>query len=85
MLLVAIHGAGVLHRYDAGGRLVAEIALPVSQPTMCAFTGTDLTQMIVTSARQKLGPEQLAREPHAGGIFQLDPGVRGLPRPCVVH
>ena len=81
----AIHGAGVLRRYDAGGRLISEIALPVSQPTMCAFTGTDLNRMIVTSARQKLSPEQLAREPQAGGVFQLDPGVRGLPRPCVVH
>ncbi len=35
----AIHGGGALHRYDPAGRLVATVALPVSQPTMCAFVG----------------------------------------------
>jgi sugar lactone lactonase YvrE len=80
----AIHGASALHRYDAGGNLVAQIALPVSQPTMCAFIGANLDQMVVTSAREHLTSEQLAREPFAGGLFRLRPGVRGLPRPCVV-
>lgn len=81
----AIHGASALHRYDSSGRLIAQIALPVSQPTMCAFIGPNLDEMVVTSARENLSPEQLSREPHAGGMFQLKPGVRGLPRPCTVH
>jgi sugar lactone lactonase YvrE len=81
----AVHGAGVLRRYDSGGRLLGEVPLPVSQPTMCAFVGADLDTMVVTSARENLTPEQLAREPWAGGIFSLRPGVRGVPRPCVVH
>jgi sugar lactone lactonase YvrE len=81
----AIHGASALHRYDAGGNLLAQIGLPVSQPTMCAFIGPNLDEMVVTSAREHLTAEQLAREPFAGGLFRLRPGVRGLPRPCVVH
>jgi sugar lactone lactonase YvrE len=81
----AIHGAGVLHRYDVRGQLVDEIALPVSQPTMCAFTGPNLDEMVITSARQHLTPRQLAREACAGGVFRLRPGVRGLPRPYRVH
>lgn len=81
----AIHGAGALHRYDDSGRLNARIALPVSQPTMCAFVGRNLDEMVITSAREGLSPAQLAREPHAGGVFKLKPGVRGLPRPCVVR
>lgn len=81
----AIHGGSALHRYDPAGRLIARIALPVSQPTMCAFVGPGLTEMVVTSARDKLTPEQLAREPHAGGLFRLRPGVAGVPRPCVVR
>ena len=32
-----VHGGGVLHRYDRSGRLILQVALPVSQPTMCAF------------------------------------------------
>jgi sugar lactone lactonase YvrE len=52
---------------------------------MCAFIGPNLDEMVVTSAREHLTPEQLAREPYAGGLFRLNPGVRGVPRPCVVH
>ena len=81
----AIHGGGALHRYNAAGTLVSRIDLPVSQPTMCAFVGRNLDEIVVTSARQKLTPEQLAREPHAGGLFRLRPGVRGIPRPCTMQ
>jgi sugar lactone lactonase YvrE len=81
----AVHGASVLHRYDCAGRLVSQVPLPVSQPTMCAFIGSNLEDMVVTSARGNLSPSQLAREPYAGGLFRLHPGVRGLLRPCVVH
>jgi sugar lactone lactonase YvrE len=81
----AIHGAGVLHRYDATGILVSQIRLPVSQPTMCAFVGANLDEMVVTSARENLSPAQLRREPHAGGVFRFQPGVRGVERPCVVR
>lgn len=81
----AIHGGGVLHRYAPDGELLASLRLPVSQPTMCAFVGAALDDMVVTSAREKLTPEQLTREPHAGGVFRFRPGVRGLPRSCVVR
>ncbi|HEY2683104.1 MAG TPA: SMP-30/gluconolactonase/LRE family protein [Steroidobacteraceae bacterium] len=81
----AVYGASALHRYDPRGNLLSRIALPVSQPTMCAFIGPNLDEMVVTSAREHLTPEQLAREPYAGGLFRLNPGVRGVPRPCVVH
>jgi D-xylonolactonase len=80
----AVHGAAALHRYDAGGHLISQVALPVSQPTMCTFVGADLDEMVITSARENLTEEQLEREPHAGGVFHLRPGVRGIARPCVV-
>jgi sugar lactone lactonase YvrE len=65
--------------------LIAQVDLPISQPTMCAFIGPRLEDMVVTSASEKLTEEQLKREPHAGGLFRLRPGVRGLPRPCIVR
>jgi sugar lactone lactonase YvrE len=52
---------------------------------MCAFVGPELDEMVVTSARQKLSEDELKREPHAGGLFRFRPGVRGLPRPCIVR
>ena len=81
----AVHGGGVLHRYDPGGRLAGTVDLPVSQPTMCAFVGEALDEMVVTSATDKLTPEQRAREPLAGALLRLQPGVRGIPRPCVIR
>ncbi len=78
----ALHGGGRLRRYAPDGTLLREVALPVSQPTMCAFGGPDLRTLFVSSAADQLGPEERARQPHAGGLFQLDPGVRGVPRPC---
>ena len=81
----AIHGGSVLHRYDPEGRLIGVIDLPVTQPTMCAFVGDALDEMVVTSATDKLTPEQLARQPLAGALLRLRPGVRGVPRPCLVR
>jgi sugar lactone lactonase YvrE len=79
------HGGGVLHRYDPSGALIAQVDLPISQPTMCAFVGPRLEDIVVTSASEKLTEDQLKREPHAGGLFRLRPGVRGLPRSCIVR
>jgi sugar lactone lactonase YvrE len=41
--------AGVLNRFDAGGRLQESIALPCRAPTMCTFGGEDAQTMYVTS------------------------------------
>ncbi|HQT47408.1 MAG TPA: SMP-30/gluconolactonase/LRE family protein [Acidocella sp.] len=76
----ALHGGGRLHRYAPDGRLDTEVELPVSQPTMCCFAGPDLADLYVSSARAKLSREQIEREPQAGGIFRLRPGVAGQPK-----
>ena len=73
----AIHGGGRLHRYTASGQLDQVVPMPVSQPTMCCFVGKKLNELFVTSAREKLQPEQLKQEPDAGGIFRLRPDIPG--------
>lgn len=67
----------VRHRPD--GRLDREIALPVANPTCCCFGGDDLDILYVTSATQRLTPEDLAAQPLAGSVFALRPGAQGLP------
>jgi sugar lactone lactonase YvrE len=49
----------------------------VTHPTSCAFGGPDLRDLFVTSASVALGPEERARQPGAGGVFRVRPGVRG--------
>lgn len=78
----AIHGGSRLNRYAPGGELLSSVPLPVSQPTMCAFGGPDMRTLFVSSASEGLDP---AQQPQAGGLFALDPGVRGLPRPTTAR
>lgn len=81
----ALHGGGRLRRYTAAGVMDRDIELPVSQPTMCAFAGESLDVLYVTSASDKLTPEQRRREPLAGALLSLRPGEKGIPRPCMVR
>ena len=80
----AIHGGSRLRRFTADGAFDRDIMLPVSQPTMCAFAGERLDVMYVTSATEGLDPEQRRRQPHAGALLRLRPGVRGAARRCIV-
>lgn len=81
----ALHGASRLRRYTAAGAVDRDIALPVSQPTMCAFAGAALDVLYVTSAAEKLTPEQRQREPLAGALLRLRPGETGIPRPYLLR
>jgi sugar lactone lactonase YvrE len=68
-------------RFAPDGRLDRIVELPVSQPTSCAFGGSDLRTLFVTTATQKLDAAQLASQPLAGSLLALDVGVAGLPEP----
>jgi xylono-1,5-lactonase len=78
-LWIAFWDGWCVRRLSPGGETLEEIALPVQQPTSCAFGGPGLDQLFVTSARRGLGPEALERQPQAGGLFVIDPGVAGVP------
>ena len=81
----ALHGGGRLRRYTATGAADRDIELPVSQPTMCAFAGEGLDVLYVTSATDRLTPEQRRREPLAGALLRLRPGEKGIVRPCMLR
>jgi sugar lactone lactonase YvrE len=74
------HWAGWrITRFRPDGTRDRVIAMPVSQVTSCTFGGDRLDRMFVTSARIGLTEAQLAKEPLAGGLFEIDPGTTGLP------
>lgn len=68
-------------RIAPDGMLDREIAMPVRDITMIAFGGADLDTLYVTTSREALSPAERAEAPLAGGVFAVDPGVRGLPEP----
>jgi sugar lactone lactonase YvrE len=78
-LWVALHGGHGLNRYSPDGKLLAEIRLPVARVTSCCFGGPELRDLYVTTRRDGLSNAELARQPLAGALLRLDPGVAGQP------
>jgi L-arabinonolactonase len=69
---------GRVVRYTPDGAVDRVVEMPVARPTCCAFGGTDLDTLYVTSARTGLTASDLASQPGAGGLFALDVGVAGI-------
>jgi len=59
--------------------LVETIRVPAPQVTACAFGGPNLDQLYITTARNGLDDATLAEYPHAGSLFVVTPGARGVP------
>lgn len=72
-------GGSKVVRYAPDGSVDRQVVLPVSNPTCLTFGGPDLDILFITSAWFGLSDVQRAAEPHAGSIFALRPGVKGLP------
>ena len=78
-LWVALYGGSAVHRYAPDGRLDATLSFPATNITCPAFGGPGFDLLYVTSARDGLDERQLAAQPHAGAVFTVDVGARGLP------
>jgi sugar lactone lactonase YvrE len=64
-----------LVRFAPTGEVDRVVEMPVTNITNCAFGGSDLRTLYVTTALLSSGPNT----PLAGGLFAFEPGVRGLP------
>jgi sugar lactone lactonase YvrE len=69
---VALWDGGSVLRYDLSGHLSAVVTVPVRRPTSCAFGGTGLDVLYITTAA---GPGSGS----GGGLFACRPGYTGLP------
>ncbi len=70
---------GRVVRYAPDGPVERVVPMPVSRPTSACFGGADMTTLFVTSAACDLSQAQLRREPHAGAVFAVETGIRGVP------
>ena len=73
---VALWGGGAVHGYDAAGRHIATIGLPVSQVSACTFGDDDLGTLYITTSAQGFAPDHGTE---AGSLFSVRPGVHGTP------
>ncbi|HVB70512.1 MAG TPA: SMP-30/gluconolactonase/LRE family protein [Acidimicrobiales bacterium] len=75
---VALWGGRSVRRYAPSGEPIAQVAVDSPNPSSCAIGGANGTTLYVTTAREELTEEDLAREPYAGRLFCVDVGVSGL-------
>ena len=67
-------------RYTPEGKLDREIQLPFPKPSMCAFGGSKLDTLFITSISTKHDKSN-GEKTYAGGLFAVNPGVSGIPEP----
>lgn len=71
--------AGLVHRYTPKGRLDCSVKLPIAKPSMCAFGGSDLRTLYITSMRNSAVSDPSA---HDGGVFAIHlANAQGLSEP----
>ncbi|MTE18927.1 SMP-30/gluconolactonase/LRE family protein [Streptomyces sp. TRM43335] len=75
---VALWDGGAVRRYTPDGRLDRTVVVPASRTTACAFGGTGLRDLYVTTARTGVDP---AAEPLAGALLVLPDAGEGLAQP----
>jgi sugar lactone lactonase YvrE len=80
MIWVAHWEGWKVSRWNPGtGTKLGEVELPAARVTSCAFGGEKLDDLYITTARTGLKEEEINNQPHAGGLFYVKTGVKGLP------
>lgn len=79
MLWIGMWDGWAVLRWDPKtGRQIAKIELPVARVTACCFGGDQLDELYLTTASTRLDAAALARQPLAGALFRVKPGVGGF-------
>jgi sugar lactone lactonase YvrE len=73
---VALSNGGAVRRYTPNGVLDAVIEVPARKVTACAFGGSHLDSLFITTSREGVPPGEDAL---AGSMFRAVVGVIGLP------
>lgn len=73
-VFVAIWRGARLDVFSPDGGREAEIAVPVRNPTSCAFGGADLRTLYVTTM-----PSSAESDPRSGSLFSMRMDVAGMP------
>ena len=78
-LWVGMWGGNAVCRFDPDtGELIDRIEVPARNVTSCAFGGENLETLYITTASVGMTEELKRKYPHAGGLFKVKPGVKGV-------
>lgn len=77
---IALWPGWSVRRYLADGTLDAVLPVPAAQVSSCVFGGPQLDELYITTAWSGLSDDGRRSQQHAGSLFRVNVGVRGLPR-----
>ena len=80
---ISLYAGWEVRRYSPAGELVDRMRFPVANITKIAFGGDGLRTAFATTARQLLTPEDIAKQPQIGDLFEFGVDVAGAPCPLV--
>lgn len=78
-LWIGLFSGWQARRYSPAGELLETVRFPVSNVTKLTFGGPDLRTVYATTARLRLKPDDLERQPDAGHLFAFRTAVAGVP------
>ncbi len=77
-LWVAHNGAGYVARYHhQTGEMLAQVHVPTTQVSSCAFGGPDYRTLYLTTGYNSLNEKQQEKYPHSGGLFAINLSEQG--------
>lgn len=82
-LWISLYAGWEARRYTPRGELAETVKFPVANITKIAFGGDGLLSAFATTARQMLSPDEIAKQPLIGALFEFPVAVRGMPCPLV--
>ncbi|MGL1889935.1 MAG: SMP-30/gluconolactonase/LRE family protein, partial [Reichenbachiella sp.] len=68
----------VLRMNPETGQVIGQINVPAHNITSCAFGGTNLDSLFITSAQVDMTEEEKVAYPDAGSLFVAVPGMKGV-------
>jgi sugar lactone lactonase YvrE len=79
MLWVAHWGGFGVYRWNPfTGELLSKIEVPAPNVTSCRFSGKDLDQLVITTARKNMSEIELKNYPESGNVFLIQTNYRGV-------
>lgn len=79
MIWIALWGGYSAGRWNPKtGELLCKIEVPAKNVTSCAFGGTELDTLYITTARTSVTEAELKQYPNSGGVFMVKTDVKGV-------
>lgn len=76
-LWVAMWNGARISRFDAEGKKVEDIPLPVQYPTSCCFGGDDMSTLLITTSILQLTEKEKKDSPLAGRVLAFETDATG--------